>query len=59
MKKCSSPATTSTTSRPCELFYNVHIAPWCQLTGDLQIIRPVRPAADTAIVPGVRVRLVF
>jgi len=41
------------------LFYNVHIAPWCQLTGDLQIIRPVRPAADTAIVPGVRVKLVF
>jgi len=41
------------------LFYNVHIAPWFQLTGDLQIIRPVRPAADTAIVPGVRVKLVF
>jgi carbohydrate-selective porin OprB len=41
------------------LFYNVHIAPWVQLTGDLQIIRPVRPAADTAIVPGVRVKLVF
>ena len=42
-----------------EVFYNVHIAPWLQLTGDLQIIRPSRPAADTAIVPGARLRVVF
>jgi porin len=42
-----------------EFFYNVHIAPWLQLTGDLQIIRPSRPVADTAIVPGARLRVVF
>jgi hypothetical protein len=30
-----------------------------QLTGDLQIVRPVRPAADTAVVPGVRLKIVF
>jgi len=42
-----------------ELFYNVHLTPWLQLTGDLQILRPNRPVADTAIVPGVRLRVVF
>ena len=42
-----------------EMFYNLHITPWLQLTGDLQILRPTRPIADTAIVPGVRLRIVF
>jgi len=42
-----------------EMFYNAHIVPWLQLTGDLQIIRPTLTAADTAIVPGVRLRIVF
>ena len=42
-----------------EMFYNVHLAPWFQLTGSLQILRPNRPAADTAIVPAVRLRVVF
>ena len=45
--------------RQLEFFYNVHIAPWLLLTGDLQIIRPTLTAADTAIVPGVRLRIVF
>jgi len=42
-----------------EMFYNAHLVPWLQLTGDLQIIRPTRVVADTAIVPGVRLRVVF
>ena len=42
-----------------EVFYNLHVTPWLQLTGDLQIVRPNRPVADTAIVPGVRLRVVF
>jgi porin len=42
-----------------EVFYNLHLMPWFQLTGDLQILRPNRPAADTAIVPAVRLRVVF
>jgi porin len=42
-----------------EFFYNMHIFPWLQLTGDLQIIRPTRTAADTAIAPGARLRIVF
>jgi porin len=42
-----------------EVFYNLYIAPWLQLTGDLQVIRPNRPVAETAIVPGSRLRIVF
>ena len=42
-----------------EFFYDVHLTPWLQLTGDLQIIRPNRPDAGTAYVPGARLRVVF
>jgi len=42
-----------------EVFYNLHLTPWLQLTGDLQILRPNSPVADTAIVPGGRLRVVF
>jgi carbohydrate-selective porin OprB len=42
-----------------ETFYNFHLTPWFQLTGSLQVLRPNRPVADTAIVPAVRLRLVF
>jgi carbohydrate-selective porin OprB len=42
-----------------EVFYNLYLTPWLQLTGDLQILRPNRPVADTAIVPGARLRVVF
>ncbi len=42
-----------------ETFYNFHIAPWMRLTGDLQIIRPTRTIAKTAIIPGGRLVLIF
>jgi porin len=42
-----------------EVFYNLFLTPWFQLTGDLQVLRPNRPAADTAVVPAVRLRVVF
>ena len=42
-----------------ELFYNLHITPWLQLTGDLPVIRPNRPAAETATIPAARLRIVF
>lgn len=42
-----------------EVFYDLHLRPWLQLTGDLQVIRPTRSSADTAIVPGARLRIVF
>jgi porin len=42
-----------------EVFYNLHLTPWFRLTGDLQILRPNRPAIDTAVVPAVRLRVMF
>jgi porin len=42
-----------------EAFYNLHITPWLRLTGDLQIVRPVRQNVDTAIVPGARLVMIF
>jgi len=42
-----------------EMFYNLHLAPWLQITADLQVIRPTRPVADTAIIPAARLRVVF
>ena len=42
-----------------EGFYNLHITPWLRLTGDLQIIRGVRPRVDTSVVPGGRLEVIF
>jgi hypothetical protein len=42
-----------------EVFYNWHIISWLQLTGDLQVIWPVRPAFETAVVPAARLRIEF
>jgi porin len=42
-----------------ESFYNFHITPWLRLTGDLQIIRPTRTIAKTAIIPGGRLVMIF
>jgi porin len=42
-----------------EMFYNFHITPWLRLTPDLQVIRPTRPVATTAIIPGVRLEVIF
>jgi hypothetical protein len=41
------------------MFYNFHITPWLRLTADLQILRPVRPGVDNAIVPGARLEVIF
>jgi hypothetical protein len=42
-----------------EVFYDLHVAPWFQVTGDLQIIRPASATADTAVVPDARLKIVF
>jgi porin len=42
-----------------ELFYNIALTPWFQLTPDLQIIDGGIPNTDTAVIPGVRGNLVF
>lgn len=42
-----------------EAFYNLHLTPWLRLTGDIQIVRGVRPSVDTAVVPGARLVMIF
>jgi porin len=42
-----------------EIFYNFHITPWLRFTPDLQVIRPTRPVANVAIIPGVRLELIL
>ena len=42
-----------------ETFYNFHITPWRRVTGDLQIIRPTRAIAKTAIIPAGRLEVIF
>jgi porin len=42
-----------------EMFYNFHITPWLRLTADLQILRPARPVARIAIVPGARAEVIL
>jgi porin len=42
-----------------ELFYNIAVTPFFNLTADLQIIEPGAGIFDTAIVPGIRGKLVL
>lgn len=42
-----------------EGFYNLHITPWLRLTGDLQVIRPVVRRAETAVITGARLEIIF
>jgi hypothetical protein len=42
-----------------EMFYDLHIRTWLELTGNLQLIRPNRPDADMAVIPGVRLKIGF
>lgn len=42
-----------------ELFYNVALTPWANLTFDLQVVNSPAPRADTAFVAGVRLGIAF
>jgi len=42
-----------------ELFYNIAVTPWFNLTLDLQVIVPAREEVDTSVVVGVRAKAVF
>ena len=42
-----------------EAYYNVYLTPWMQLTPDIQLVQPSQKAVDTAVVTGLRLRLVF
>ena len=42
-----------------ELYYNIAVTPWCQITPDVQMITPFRDRADTSLVFGLRAMLDF
>ncbi|HEY1269756.1 MAG TPA: carbohydrate porin [Candidatus Binatia bacterium] len=42
-----------------EFFYNAELTPWCHLTGDLQIVAPSTKRLQTAVLPGVRLKVDF
>jgi porin len=42
-----------------ELYYNVAVTPWCQITPDLQVTTPFRDRADTCLLIGLRVNSDF
>jgi porin len=42
-----------------ELYYNMAITPWCQITPDFQVIAPFRDRADTALLFGLRAYVDF
>ena len=42
-----------------ELYYNVAVAPWCQITPDLQVLAPFRERADASLLFGLRAKIDF
>lgn len=42
-----------------ELYYNVAVTPWCQITPDLQVIDPFRNRVDTSLILGLRAMIDF
>jgi porin len=42
-----------------ELFYNIAVTPWLNVTPDLQVVVPARENVDTAVVAGLRAKMVF
>ncbi len=42
-----------------ELYYNMQVTPWCQITPDLQVISPFRDRADTSLLVGLRAKIDF
>jgi porin len=45
--------------RGVELFYNVAVTPWCHLTADMQVVRPILERAETSLVLGLRMKIDF
>jgi porin len=42
-----------------ELYYNVAVTPWCQITPDLQVIMPFRDGVDPSLLVGLRAKIDF
>lgn len=59
LKRSALPLTPLRDEQGVELYYNARVTPWCQLTPDLQIVRPFQQQAETVVVVGVRARIDF
>ena len=42
-----------------ELYYNIAVTPWCQITPDIQAITPFRDQVDTSLLFGLRAQIDF
>ena len=42
-----------------ELYYNIAVTSWCQITPDLQVVTPFRDRAETSVLVGVRAKVDF
>ena len=42
-----------------EIFYNMAVTPWFELTADLQVVDGAGRFSDTAVIGGLRGRIVF
>jgi porin len=42
-----------------ELYYNIAVTSWCQITPDLQVVTPFRSRAETSVLVGVRAKIDF
>jgi len=42
-----------------EVFYTVAFTPWLHVTADLQVVRPTLSDRDTAVIAGIRAKIVF
>jgi porin len=42
-----------------ELYYNVQVTPWCQITPDIQIMNPFLTRADSSLLFGLRAKIDF
>ena len=59
LKQSAQPVSPLGNEDGVELYYNARVAPWFQITPDLQIINPFEQQARTALVLGLRGKLDF
>ncbi|MEO2088308.1 MAG: carbohydrate porin [Gemmataceae bacterium] len=58
--RCRGRCSARSTGGGVELYYNVQVTPWMNLTPDFQIVQPgARAIADTAYIAGVRLNFKF
>jgi porin len=58
-KRLTLPFSPQRDERGVETFYNYAVTPWCRFTTDLQVVRPSTRAAETSVILGARLQLLF